>query len=179
MTKRFDRTDNAEKLHMLSLGAMRHFDFNLPRAYSYEQAIETMRYLNLGHDALEQQVRRTFVNVVIRNQDDHVKNIAYLMNKSGRWTLSPAFDVAYAYNPDGEWTSQHQMSLNGKTTDFQTEDLLAFAKYADLKTAKAKSILAEVLNAARDWPKYVAEASVPRQLADGAYRGFRLDVDPK
>ena len=179
MTKRFDRTDNAEKLHMLSLGAMRHFDFNLPRAYSYEQAIETMRYLNLGHDALEQQVRRTFVNVVIRNQDDHVKNIAYLMNKSGRWTLSPAFDVAYAYNPDGEWTSQHQMSLNGKTTDFQTEDLLAFAKYADLKTAKAKSILAEVLNAARDWPKYVAEAGVPRQLADGAYRGFRLDVDPK
>jgi serine/threonine-protein kinase HipA len=179
MTKRFDRTDGAEKLHMLSLGAMRHFDFNLPRAYSYEQAIETMRYLNLGQDSLEQQVRRTFVNVVIRNQDDHVKNIAYLMDKTGRWALSPAFDVAYAYNPDGEWTSQHQMSLNGKTTDFQTEDLLAFAKYADLKTAKAKSILAEVLNVARDWPKYVAEAGVPKQLADGAYRGFRLDLDPK
>ncbi len=164
---------------MLSLGAMRHFDFNFPRAYSYEQAIETMRYLNLGQDALEQQVRRTFVNVVIRNQDDRVKNVAYLMDKSSRWTLSPAFDVAYAYNPDGEWTSQHQMSLNGKTSDFRTEDLLAFAKYADLKTAKAKSILAEVLDVARDWPTYSVEAGVPPELADGAYRGFRLDFDLK
>ena len=175
MTQRFDRTPDGEKLHMLSLGAMRHFDFNMPRAYSYEQAIETMRKLRLEPDALEQQVRRAFVNIVIRNQDDHVKNIAYLMDKNGRWKLSPAFDVAYAYNPEGEWTSQHQMSLNGKTAGFTSDDLISFAKFADVKTAKARTILADVLDAARDWPRHAEDARVPQDLADGAYRGFRLD----
>lgn len=97
MTRRFDRTDNGEKLHMQSLGAMRHFDFNQAGAYAYEQAIQTIRRLALPMEAIEQQVRRTYFNVLARNHDDHVKNIAYLMNKRGQWRLSPAFDVAYSY----------------------------------------------------------------------------------
>lgn len=174
MTKRFDRTDSGDKLHMLSLCAMRHFDFNVPRAYSYEQAIETIRLLGMGPDALEEQVRRAFVNVVIRNQDDHVKNIAYLMDRAGHWTLSPAFDVAYAYNPNGEWTSQHQMSLNGKTTGFDRDDLMALGKYADLKPARTKAVLQEVMDAAGAWRTYTEEANVPKNLAEGAHAGFRL-----
>ena len=85
MTQRFDRAGSAEagqreKLHMLSLGAMRHFDFNRPRAYSYEQALETIRMLGMGPRAMRQMVRRALVNIVVRNQDDHVKNIAFLMD---------------------------------------------------------------------------------------------------
>lgn len=175
MTRRFDRTLSGEKLHMLSLGAMRHFDFNIPRAYSYEQAIETLRLLGLGAPVLEQQVRRAFLNIVIRNQDDHVKNIAYLMNKSGRWSLAPAFDVAYAYNPEGEWTSQHQMSLNGRTTGFMLDDLMQFGRFADLKPARIRNILDDVLSAARQWPDHVAAAGVPGPLAEGAWCQFRLD----
>lgn len=178
MTRRFDRTAEGHKLHMLSLGGMRHFDFNMPRAYSYEQAIETLRLLGLGRDAIEQQVRRAYTNIVIRNQDDHVKNIAYLMDRSGAWTLSPAFDVAYAYNPSGAWTSQHQMSLNGKTTGFALTDLLAFAAYADVKPARARALLDQVLAAAADWPRYAALAGVPPALADAAEAGFRLTFEP-
>ena len=174
MTKRFDRTADGTKLHMLSLGAMRHFDFNMPRAYSYEQAIETMRLLGMERAALEEQVRRAFVNIVIRNQDDHVKNIAYLMDKAGRWFLSPAFDVAYSYNPDGAWTSEHQMSLNGKTTAFEIDDLIALGRYADIKPGKTKSILQQVLDAAHNWDSYVEQAGVPAALAARASSGFRL-----
>jgi len=36
MTKRFDRRDDAQKLHMQSLGALAHLDFNTPLAHSYE-----------------------------------------------------------------------------------------------------------------------------------------------
>jgi serine/threonine-protein kinase HipA len=120
-------------------------------------------------------VRRAFLNIVIRNQDDHVKNIAYLMNKSGRWSLAPAFDVAYAYNPEGEWTSQHQMSLNGRTTGFTLDDLMQFGRFADLKPARIRNILDEVLSAARQWPDHVATAGVPGPLAEGAWCQFRLD----
>lgn len=174
MTRRFDRSETGEKLHMQSLCAMRHFDFNLPRAYSYEQAIETIRLLGLGPDAIEQQVRRALLNIVIRNQDDHVKNIAYLMDKTGTWRLSPAFDVVHAHNPDGQWTHQHQMSLAGKTADFDLEDLVRFGRYADLKPPKLKRLLDEILAAAANWGEHAAAAGVPDDLGKRARAGFRL-----
>ena len=103
------------------------FDFNQPDAYSYEQALQTIRRLRLPMTDVDQQFRRTVFNVIARNHDDHVKNIAYLMNKTGEWRLSPAFDVAYSYNPSGAWTSRHQLSVNGKRDDFIVEDLIALA----------------------------------------------------
>lgn len=175
MTRRFDRTATGAKLHMQSLCAMRHFDFNLPRAYSYEQAVETARLLDLGHEALEEQVRRALLNVVIRNQDDHVKNIAYLMDRQGRWSLAPAFDVVFAYNPDGIWTSEHQMSLAGKTDRFELEDLLALGRHADLKPARTRAILEAILEAAAKWDDYAETAGVPEQLAQRAAAGFRTE----
>lgn len=179
MTQRFDRDGPAEKgqsekLHMLSLGALRHFDFNLPRAYSYEQALETIRQLDLGREALEEMVRRAFLNVVIRNQDDHVKNIAFLMDKAGKWRLAPAYDVVYAHNPAGSWTNAHQMTINGKADDFVIEDLHHLGKMADLKPRKIDEILREVEAAAGRWHEFVAEAGVPSDLAKGARAGFRF-----
>ena len=173
MTRRFDRTPEGGKLHMQSLCALRHFDFNLARAYSYEQAIETIRMLGLGRDALREQVRRALLNVVIRNQDDHTRNIAFLMDRNGKWQLAPAFDVVYSYNPTGAWTSQHQMSLAGKTDDFTLDDLIAFGRYADLKPTQTRSLLADILAAVDDWEQHVAAAAVPPELARRARAGFR------
>ncbi len=97
---------------------MAHFDFNNPLAHSYEQALTVIRRLGLSMDDIEEQFRRMAFNVIARNQDDHVKNIAFLMDKQGRWSLSPAFDVMYAYNPSGAWTAMQQMSLAGKRDGF-------------------------------------------------------------
>ena len=173
MTQRFDRTSDGKKLHMQSLCAMRHFDFNLARAYSYEQAIETIRMLGLGREAIKEQVRRSLLNVFIRNQDDHTKNIAFLMDSSGRWSLSPAFDVVYAYNPKGDWTSEHQMSLAGKTDGFELDDLLAFGKFADLKTIETKAMISEIGAAVDRWSQFARDAGVPSAMAQIAKRGFR------
>ena len=169
MTQRFDR----KKLHMQSLCAMRHFDFNLARAYSYEQAIETIRMLGLGRDAIKEQVRRAFFNIFIRNQDDHTKNIAFLMDRSGRWSLSPAYDVVYAYNPDGEWTNEHQMSLAGKTDGFELDDLLAFGKFADLKAHETKAIIGDIVSALESWAEISQQAGVPLGMSAKAQNGFR------
>lgn len=173
MTQRFDRTADGKKLHMQSLCAMRHFDFNLARAYSYEQAIETIRKLGLGRDAIRQQVRRAFLNIFIRNQDDHTKNIAFLMDSTGQWSLSPAFDVVYAYNPDGAWTSQHQMSLNGKTDGFDLDDLLAFGKFADMKTVETKAIIREIEIAISKWSECTDRAGLAPDMARRVTQGFR------
>ena len=160
MTKRFDRTANGGKQHMQSLGAIAHYDYRQPSSYSYEQALQVIRRLGFPRKDMEQQVLRAIFNVIGRNCDDHVKNIAFMMNRRGEWRLSPAFDISYAWNPSGEWTSRHQMSVNGKREGFEREDLLALARAADIKKARAEQMIDRVLDAVRRWPDFAGEAGV-------------------
>ena len=174
MTQRFDRMQNGEKLHMQSLCAMAHYDFNMAGAYSYEQALQVIKKLGLGMDAIEQQFRRMVFNIVARNQDDHVKNIAFLMNKRGQWSLSPAFDVTYSYNSKGSWTAQHQMSMNGKRDNFLMEDFIACEKAAGMKRGRAKAIVAEVQSAVSRWPDLAEEVGVNTSQLDGIQSMLRI-----
>ena len=176
MTKRFDRTDAGGKIHMLSLGAMEHFDYKQPGAYSYEQAMQTIRRLGLSMDDIEQQFRRAAFNIIARNQDDHVKNIAFLMDRAGNWSLSPAFDVTYSYNPQGMWTSSHQMSLNGKRDAFTLADLKAFADNASMKRGRAENIVKQVQNIVGQWPEFAQMAGVPAHDMERIARAQRLDL---
>jgi serine/threonine-protein kinase HipA len=161
MTQRFDRGPNGEKLFMQSLCALGHYDFNQAGGYSYEQAIQMAVDLQLGVDAREQIFRRAVFNIMARNQDDHTKNIAFLMDKSGDWRLSPAFDVNYAYNPKGAWTSRHQMSLHGKLDEFQYSDLRAAATRFQLLPGKRLDEMVQQIDAALEhWPAYATEAGV-------------------
>lgn len=174
MTRRFDRESDGSKLHMQSLAALAHFDFNTAGAYAYEQAFNVMKRLELPMRAFEQQFRRMIFNVVARNQDDHVKNIAFLMDKSGSWALSPAFDVTYAYNPDGIWTARHQMTINGKADGFTLSDFRLCAQLAGLKRGRDEAILAEVITAVENWPRYAKEAGVVAKQRDHIARTLRL-----
>lgn len=178
MTRRFDRTDSGRKIHMQSLAGLRHFDFNAAGAYSYEQAIETIRLLRLNAADIEQQFRRAVFNILIRNQDDHVKNIAFLMDKAGAWRLSPAFDVVYAYNPSGAWTSTHQMSLNGRRDGFTLEDLVDFGAHCGFKRRKALGIVADIAERVRDWPAYADAAGVHEPDAVRIGKALRNELAP-
>jgi serine/threonine-protein kinase HipA len=173
MTRRFDRTPEGDKLHMQSLGALRHLDLDDPLANSYEDAFDTIRGLGLGMDAIEEQYRRMAFNVLARNQDDHVKNIAFLMDRSGRWSLSPAFDVIYAHNPDGAWTARHQMSVNGRREDITREDLRACARTATMRRGRADAILDEVLEAVSRWPEFAESAGVDEEHEERIAREHR------
>ena len=176
MTKRFDRDDTGRKIHMQSLGAMQHFDFNDPSAYSYEQAVITIRDLGLGMVAAEEQFRRAIFNVIARNQDDHVKNISFLMDRSGKWSLSPAYDVVYAYNPSGIWTRDHQMSLAGRRSGFDRNDILQFAASIGVKNHRALEILDKVSVSIRGWGKYAEAAEVAPHDVVRIEKAFRSNL---
>lgn len=160
MTRRFDRLAGGKKLHYQSLTALAHYDFNAAGAYSYEQAITVIKQLGLGYDSLEEFFRRAVFNICARNQDDHAKNIGFLMNKQGEWSLTPAFDMTYAYNPGGLWTGTHQLTFNGKRDNFILDDFKAVAKFAGLKQGRYKKILAEVQSAVAQWPKLAKKNEV-------------------
>lgn len=177
MTRRFDRLDDGGKLHMQSLGGLAHFDFNEAGAYAYEQAFLIIRQLGLPMAAVEEQFRRMLFNVVARNQDDHVKNIAFLMDKSGEWTLAPAFDVTYSYNPSGRWTGTHQMTVNGKRDGFVTADIVAAGRHAGLKQGRAAALLEEVTAAVKRWPEFADRAELPGEVVEKIRAAHRLDLN--
>ena len=174
MTRRFDRLADGQKLHLQSLCALAHFDFNQAGAYGYEQALLAIRRLQLPMAAVEEQFRRMVFNVVARNQDDHVKNIAFLMNPLGEWSLAPAFDVTYSFNPAGAWTGTHQMTLNGKRDGFTREDFVQCARSALMKRGRAATILEQVQTAVNRWPEFAAEAGVPDEWRDKIQKTHRL-----
>ena len=177
MTKRFDRFDGGDKLHMQSLCGLAHFDFNAAGAYSYEQAFLTIRQLKLPMAAIEEQFRRMVFNILARNQDDHVKNIAFLMNKKGLWSLAPAFDMTYSYNPSGAWTSAHQMTMNGKRDGFTLEDFKACADAGSLKRGRAESIISEVRKAVVRWPEFATIAPVSDDWTKKIKNALRLELE--
>ncbi|MGC1481025.1 MAG: HipA domain-containing protein [Chthoniobacterales bacterium] len=179
MTRRFDRTEEGGKLHVQSLCALAHYDFNRAGAYSYEQALLAIRQLKLPMSAVEEQFRRMVFNVVARNQDDHVKNIAFLMNKRGEWSLSPAFDVTYSFNPSGSWTASHQMTLNGKRDGFSLQDFEACAKAAVMKRGRAETIVNEVRAAVELWPKFATLARLSSDWQNRIAQAHRLTIPRK
>ncbi|PRB81318.1 type II toxin-antitoxin system HipA family toxin [Pseudomonas sp. MYb185] len=176
MTRRFDRTEDGGKLHMQSLCALAHYDFNQAGAHSYEQALLVIRRLGLPMQALEEQFRRMAFNIIARNQDDHVKNIAFLMDRRGAWRLSPAFDVTYSYNPQGAWTAMHQMSMSGKRDGFTLADFNACGKSAGLKRGRAETIVAEVRASVARWPEFAERAGVAPQWIEQVAGQLRLAI---
>lgn len=158
MTKRFDRHRN-NKIHMQTLCGIAHYDYKMLRAYSYEQAFQIMRRLRLSYDQAEEMYRRMVFNVVARNQDDHTKNISFLMNRSGKWKLSPAYDVSWAYNPLGDWTSKHQMSINNKWDNITRDDLTTVARNMNIK--HSNEIIEQVIHAVSLWRNFAQQLDIP------------------
>ena len=166
LTRRFDRDPaTGGKLHMQSLGGMAHFDFNLPGAYSYEQAAQVMRRLRISNTEISQFYRRMVFNVLARNQDDHVKNISFLMDRRGHWTLAPAYDVTYAYNPDRMWTGTHQMTVSGKRDHISRQDLLAAARSMGIKKAEAEKIIYTIRDSLGKWEVFSEKAMLQEETA--------------
>ena len=178
MTRRFDRPDDGGKLHMQTLAALEHVSYNEPGTYSYEQAFQLLRRLRLGAASSEQLFRRMVFNVVARNHDDHVKNIAFLMDRSGEWSLAPAYDVTWAWQPGNRWLASHQMSLNGKRDDFSVADLNAVARVAGLGRRRAGLILADVIDAVARWRAIAAEVELDEQMTAQIARSHRLSLPP-
>ena len=143
MTKRFDR-ENGKKLHMQSLGALAHISYQEPGVCGYELAAMYMKEIGLSYKEIEQFYRRMVFNCLAVNQDDHVKNISFIMDRSGKWMLSPAYDITFSYNPSNKWLRAHQMNINGKTTEIELFDLLEAGAKMGIKERRCKDIINEI-----------------------------------
>ena len=160
MTRRFDRRPDGSGLHLQTLGALLHIDWQIAANFSYEQAMLAPRRLGLRMDSTEQLFRRMVFNVVGCNRNDHANKIAFLMNKAGRWSLAPAYGLTFSYKPGNPWNGKHRMSINGKTDGFGLTDFRACARAVSIRRSLVKQCLDEVQSVFRRWPEYAAMAGL-------------------
>ncbi len=173
MTKRFDRKEETgDKIHMQTLGALAHFDYNEPGAHSYEQVSDIIYRLGMGQEENEQLYKRMVFNVIARNQDDHVKNISFLMDKKGVWKLSPAYDITYAYDESNYWLARHQMSINGKLDNYDLNDLLECGRHMNISLSKIKKIITDVKDSLNNWAIYAEKSKLPEKVMEEIKTNF-------
>jgi len=163
MIKRFDRADPAsgdltDKIHMQSLCAMGHIDYDLIHTNQYDSLFAIIRRLGLSEESLTEAFRRMAFNYLAVNCDDHTKNFAFLMDRQGKWSLAPAFDVTFAYNSKNMWLKEHLMGFDGKFANVSSQDLLSFADRHEVPYARKS--LNEVKRAVAMWPDFAKQAGL-------------------
>jgi serine/threonine-protein kinase HipA len=174
MTRRFDRPDHISKLHLQTLCGLCHYDYNNPLAYSYEQAFQAMRSLRLPYTDAEQLYRRMVFNVIGINNDDHTKNISFLMDQSGLWSLAPAYDMTYAFKPSHKYLSQHQLSMNNKRNGITRDDLALVAERMNIK--KPKEIIEQIREVINKWAEYAEKAGVPENQVHAIGKNHLINI---
>lgn len=172
MTKRFDRVKR-QKLHMQTLGALAHLDYNIPGLCSYEQAASYIRKLGLNTSDVEQFYRRMVFNVLLVNNDDHVKNISFLMDRYGKWSLAPAYDMTFSYNANNMWLHAHQMLINNKSDNITYDDLIASGKNMGLSRQRCDSVINDVICVANKFSQYFEMAKISEKTCSALMRTIK------
>ena len=178
ITKRFDRDPKTgEKIHMQTLAAIAHLDYKTPRICSYETMAKIAYRIGLGQNEINQLYRRMVFNCLAINCDDHVKNFSFLMDRKGIWRLAPAYDITYAYSPSNHWIGQHQMTVNGKSKDINSSDLIAVAKAMNISERDAKEIITSVKESLSKWSEFAASAQVAPPLKESIEKQINRNLD--
>lgn len=170
LVHRFDIEDG-DRLHQHTFGGLTHGDYNQPGASSYEEYFRVTQRLTEAYDTLKQAYRRMVFNVVAVNQDDHVKNLSFHMDREGRWSLTPAYDVTYARG--GGYRRFHQMRVRDKRRGITEKDLVTVGEEFGVKNADR--IVQDVRNAVSNWEQFAARYDVP----DHAGQHVRGELDDR
>ncbi|WP_291886109.1 type II toxin-antitoxin system HipA family toxin [Maricaulis sp.] len=164
-TRRFDREGDA-RLHVHSACGLLYSDFRLP-ALDYRELIRLARAVTRDRREAIAMYRLAVFNVLARNRDDHAKQFSFLMDRDGRWSLAPAYDLVFTDGPGGE----HSTSVLGHGRDIGRETLVRLGAEADLDAAGACEVIDTVSAAVADWARFAADAGVSRaslaRIADG------------
>ena len=155
ITRRFDR-DGSHKLHMQTLAAL------YPDADSYEKLLMVCRKMRLSESAQEEVFRRMVFNILANNTDDHNKNFSFLMDESGHWSLSPAYDLTYIFNVGGFLPERmHCLMMQGKLQGHTIDDALALARENGIR--KAARIIEDVASAISRFRSFAEECGVKQR----------------
>jgi len=171
LSKRFDRTDNNQRLHFASaMTLLGHQDGadHLDGVGYLDIAGLITQYSPAAREDLEQLWRRMVFNILVSNTDDHLRNHGFMLTSQG-WRLSPAFDM----NPN---EMGNGLTLNISESSNEQDVLLAMetARLYQLKKEKAEVILNEIQLQISSWRAVAKKYGISNSEMDQTKRAFRL-----
>lgn len=169
--ERFDRIDN-KRVHIHTLAGLLDIDFRIP-SLDYLQYLRCVRMLTGSQAAVEDGFRHAVFNVIFNNKDDHSKNFSFMMDKAGRWSLSPVYDLAYNSGMNG----YHQMDVMGEARHPTRSDLLKLAELADVKKNKAQEMIDQVASVAEELLAVINNYEIEKELSNQVACDIQANID--
>ena len=169
LVERFDRTEDDEKIHMCTASGLMHIDISISQVTTYEHLLMLTKRVCKSQEDIEELFKRMVLNVLVFNFDDHAKNFAFLMDKSGKWTLSPAYDITYSKG----LASQHLTTIGGKALEITRDDILKIATSYSIKPAVANKIINKCIKVAATFE----ERAEALGLEDDDIQEYKSDID--
>lgn len=171
-TQRFDRQGGL-RVPMQSLAAFTGADFQTPGSLDYANFLRATQMCS--NDVREKAVAfaRAVFNVAFNNRDDHPKNFAYLMSKTGQWTLAPAYDVTFCEGPGG----YHQMDVMGQALEIDRKNMLRLGTHeAELSAREAGLLIDQICDVASTFAA-TAQRMFPGQITQDTRRVIQGRID--
>lgn len=147
--RRFDRDAAGARIMYVSAATLLGVDRGAPEQHSYAEIVDAIR--QHGADAqrdVEELYRRIAFSILITNVDDHLHNHGFLHVESGKWRLSPAFDL----NPFPERERELKTWITEESgPSASIESLRSAAAYFGLRPARAAVVIGAVEAAVGRW----------------------------
>lgn len=158
--KRFDRI-GSKRLHMHTVCGLLHSDFRTP-SLDYEDLIALTGLLTRDVREVAKMFRLAVFNVLSHNRDDHTKNFSFLMDETGEWKLSPAYDLTFSSGPRGEQSTM----VMGEGKNPTVEDLVKLGDEAKIPKAHMSEIIEQTKSALQQWKVLAKEYGVSASNID-------------
>lgn len=156
-TERFDHGPGGTRFHMLSIAGMLDADWTVP-SIDYETLLNAVRGATRDEQAVVQMFRRMTFNVLAVNRDDHTQQHSLLLDRNGRWRLSPAYDLTFSSGPGNE----HYLAVNGRGREITRAGLLAVADTQSIDKHRANATIDDVAAAVALLPSIARDFGVTR-----------------
>lgn len=176
LTARFDRNGSQSRCHFLSAMTLTGADSMTGGTYG-DIALAIRRFGVTPHlkADLEELFRRMVFNILCHNWDDHLKNHGFLYHApSGKWRLSPAYDIVPQPRRDGEEASYLTLGIGKQGRLATLDNALSRCADFDLAPPRALEIARDMTVLVRDnWRAQNQLAGVPESklmLIEDAYR---------
>ena len=156
--KRFDRTPEGGRIHMLSLSGWAYADHRIP-CLDYDEILKAVRILTQDENEVKKAFRLAVFNVMAVNKDDHAKNFAFLY-KQNRWSFAPAFDLTF-----NNILSEHTTSTMGRGNPGRVE-LVELAEKHGLSRLQASEMIDLAQHTTSLWQKTASDWGVSSKSAE-------------
>ena len=168
LTERFDRLPGGAKLHTQTLRAL------APSANDYTNLFWLCEKLKVPSGRKDMLFRQMVFNHFAGVSDDHSKNFTFVMDREGRWNLSPAYDLMFTANT---WLDaaacSHCLGVGGKFSHLTKEDFVDYGE--DFGIENCPRTIDQVAEVVSSFPERCRQYGIEGSWTDriwNAIRGF-------